>query len=157
MLEITTAVAVYDTQEAVEQAVRDFRRAGFDLKKLSVAVREDRHELHAKDYYGSERAHYSGRFGAFSVAGPLAAAVAGGLEGAAPMAGLTALGAGLHRFGVPRVDAVSYEAALEAGRHLLVASGRVDEIVRAVEIMNPGARLLRIHALPEAGATPALP
>jgi len=59
--------------------------------------------------------------------GPLVGWVAGALEGAAVVGGLSALGAGLYSIGIPQNSIVEYETALKSNkfpRHRSRHSGR---------------------------------
>ena len=57
------------------------------------------------------------------VAGPLVAWIVGALEGAAVVGGLSALGAGLSRMGIPKDSVVQYELALKTDKFLLLVHG----------------------------------
>lgn len=156
------AIAVFDTHTAAEAALRDLRGAGFPMAHLSLVGKDDRTEDHVIGYYNAgDRLKFWGRLGAFwgSVAGalfgsallilpgvghlfvfgPLAHWIVAGLEGAAVVGGVSALGAGLVSLGVPPNAVVQYETALRAGRFLLVAGGTVREVDQARDILRRAA------------------
>jgi hypothetical protein len=70
------------------------------------------------------------------VAGPLVAAIVGGLESAILVGGLSAIGAGLVSLGVPKNSVLEYESAIKAGKYLLVAHGTEAEVNRAREVLT---------------------
>jgi hypothetical protein len=73
--------------------------------------------------------------GPIAVAGPLVAAVVGGLEGAVVVGGLSAIGAGLYSIGIPKDSVVQYETSLKAGKFLLLAHGTKNDIERAQGVL----------------------
>jgi len=151
-------VATYPSHEEAEQAVKALQQAGFDMKKLSIVGKDYHSEEHVVGYYNAgDRMKAWGKLGAFwgglwgillgaaffvvpglgpiAVAGPLVAAVVGGLEGAVVVGGLSAIGAGLYSIGIPKDSVLQYEAALKAGKFLLIAHGSKDEIERAKSVL----------------------
>lgn len=151
-------VAVFPSHEDAERAVIGLQRAGFDMTRLSIVGAEYHTEEHVVGYYNTgDRMKAWGRAGAFwggiwgilfgaaflivpglgpvLVAGPLVAAIVGGLESAIVVGGLTALGAGLVSLGVPKNSVLDYESAVKAGKYLLVAHGTEAEVDRAREIL----------------------
>src|SRR5271155_4930828 len=74
--------------------------------------------------------------GPLLVAGPLAAWIVGGLEGAVAVGGLSALGAGLYSIGVPKNSIVKYETAVKTDQFLLVVNGTVEEAAKAEGILR---------------------
>ena len=72
------------------------------------------------------------------------------LEGALVVGGLSALGAGLVSFGIPKDSVVEYETSLKAGKFLLIAHGTADEVQNARELLqNSGAEQITEHQVPE--------
>jgi len=138
--ERNVAVVVCGNHSTAEAAVRELRRSGFDLGKVSVAGRDS----------SKPGAFWAGTWGMLSdwdffaisdiglvfVAGPLAEWVAAGSENAALFGGLSALGAGLYSIGIPKSSVLEYEAALKDNRCLVVAHGTADEVNRAREILQ---------------------
>ena len=152
-------VATYHTHVQAEAAVKELQQAGFDMKKLSIVGKEYHTDQHVVGYYNAgDRMMYWGKLGAFwgglwgllfgsaffwvpgigplLVAGPLAAAIIGGLEGAVVVGGLSALGAGLYSIGIPKDSVLKYETAVKSNKYLLVAHGTNDEVRKAADILE---------------------
>ena len=108
-------VATFNTHVEAETAVKELQKSGFDMKKLSIVGKDYHTEEQVVGFYHTgDRVKYWGKLGAFwgwlfglffgvgffmipgigplVVAGPLVAAIVGGLEGAVAFGGLTALG-----------------------------------------------------------------
>jgi hypothetical protein len=153
------AVAIYNTHLEAEQAVKSLQRAGFDMKKLSIVGKDYHTEEHVVGYYNTgDRMKAWGKIGAFwggiwgllfgtavfmipgigpvVMAGPLVASLVAGLEGAAVVGGLSALGAGLAGLGIPKNSIVKYETALKADKFLLLAHGTPEDVARAKSIID---------------------
>src|SRR5215472_15693612 len=119
------AVAIYNTHDEAEQAVKTLERGGFDMRKLSIVGKDYHTEEHAVGYYNTgDRMKHWGKFGAFwggvwgllfgaaffavpgigpvLVAGPLVTWIVGALEGALVVGGVSAIGAGLLSLGIPK-------------------------------------------------------
>jgi hypothetical protein len=151
-------VAVYGTHQEAEAAIKELKTAGVDMKKLSIIGRDYHTEENVVGYYNAgDRMKYWGKAGAFwgglwgvlfgsaffwvpgigplLVAGPLVSAIVGGLEGAAILGGLDAIGAGLYSIGIPKDSVLQYETALKAKKFVLVAHGTAEEVSRARQIM----------------------
>jgi hypothetical protein len=152
-------VAVYNSHGEAEEAVTQLQRAGFDMKKLSIVGKDYHTEENVVGYYNTgDRMKSWGSMGAFwgglwgllvgaaffvipgvgpvVVAGPLVAAIVGGLEGAVAVGGLSAIGAGLYSVGIPKDSIVRYDVALKADKFLLIAHGAADEIARGKDIVQ---------------------
>ena len=103
MLEQSAVVAVYATHIEAESAVKELQRAGIDMRTLSIVGKDTHADEHVVGYYNTgDRMKYWGKAGAFwggfwgllfgsaffaipglgpvLVAGPLVAAIVGGLE-----------------------------------------------------------------------------
>lgn len=147
-------VTIYNTHTKAEAAIKDFQKAGFDMKKLSIVGKD------GKDYYTEEdvagyyttgdRMKYWGKLGAFwgglwgflfgagfflipgfgpiVAAGPLVPGIVGAIDGTVAMDGFSALGAGLYSIGISQDNIIKYETAIKSGKYLLIANGTVDEI-----------------------------
>jgi hypothetical protein len=134
-----SVVAVYDSHEQAERAVKALQRAGIDMKSLSIAGRGTHTDEHVVGYYNAgDRMKYWGKLGAFwggfwgllfgsaifaipgigpvLVAGPLVGWIVSGLEGAAVVGGVSALGAGLVSIGIPKDSVIKYDRPWCAGR-----------------------------------------
>jgi hypothetical protein len=164
-------VAVYDTHEQAEQAVKELQTSGFDMKKLSIVAKNPHVEEGVVGYYNTgDRIKHWGKAGAFwgglwgllfgaaffaipgigpvLIAGPLVAWIVGALEGAVVVGGLSAIGASLFSIGIPKDSVLKYELALKTDKFLLMAHGTAEEVARARDIIkrtNPGQ--LHMHSL----------
>jgi hypothetical protein len=74
--------------------------------------------------------------GPILAAGPVVAWIVAGLEGAAEIGTLGALGAGLYSIGIPKDSVVKYEAALKTDQFLLIANGTAAEVAKAKDIIE---------------------
>jgi hypothetical protein len=70
------------------------------------------------------------------VAGPLVAAIIGGMESAIVVGGLRSIGAGLLSIGVPKNSFLNYETAIKVGRYVVVAHGDESEVDRPRRILG---------------------
>ena len=153
-----SVVAIYDTHEQAEHAVKELQQAGVDMKTLSIAARDTHTDEHVVGYYNAgDRMKYWGKVGAFwggfwgllfgsalfaipgigpiLVAGPLVAWIVAGLEGAAVVGGVSAVGAGLVSIGIPKDSVLKYEVALKTDKFLLVVHGTVGDVNKAKDII----------------------
>jgi hypothetical protein len=74
--------------------------------------------------------------GPLIVAGPLVVWIIGALESAVVVGGVSALGAGLLSFGIPKDSILQYETALKTDKFLLIANGSEEEIIHAKDILS---------------------
>jgi hypothetical protein len=155
-------LAVYDAHTRAEQAIKTLRRAGFDIKKLSIVGKGYRSEEHPLGFFtAGDRIKVWGGTGAFwgslwgmlagaaffwipgigalGVAGPFAHVLIGALEGAAVVGGVGALGGALASMGVPKDSIVKYEREVKADKYLLIVHGTPDEQRRARDILRNAA------------------
>src|SRR5450755_1597527 len=118
MSDKNSVIAVYDSHDHAEAALKELQRCGFDMKHLSIIGKDYHTEENVVGYYNAgDRMKRWGKTGAFwggmwgllfgsaffmipgigplLVAGPLVAWIVGALEGAVVVGGLSALGAGL--------------------------------------------------------------
>lgn len=153
------AVAVFPNHDQAEAAVKALQAGGFDMRKLSLVGQDYHSEEHVVGYYtAGERMWAWGKNGAFwggiwgllfgaaffwvpvigpiAVGGPLVAAIITGLEGAALVGGVSALGAGLTSIGIPDNSIVEYESEVKAGKFLVIAHGSNDDVERAKNILT---------------------
>ena len=160
-----TVVAIYDTHEAAEAAVKELQAAGFNMRQLSIVGSDYHTEEHVLGYYTTgERMKKWGGFGAFwgsiwgllfgsalfvlpgvgplLLAGPVVAALVAALEGAVLVGGTSALVAALVGLGIPEHEALQYEVELKAGKFMLMVHGTAAEAERAREILQQPA----VHA-----------
>lgn len=159
MADKNVSIAIYDNHEKAETAVKQLEKGGFDMKRLSIIGKDYHTEEHVVGYYNTgDRMKHWGRLGGFwgglwgilfgsalfvvpglgpiLVGGPLVASIVAGLEGAAVVGGLGALGAGLASIGIPKDSIVRYETALQADKFLVIAHGTADEVAKARGILE---------------------
>jgi hypothetical protein len=149
------AIAVCDSHDQAEKAVKELQKAGFDMRKLSIIGKGYETEDRVVGYYNAgDRMKHWGKYGAFwgaiwgllfgaaffvipgigpvLMAGPLIAA----LEGAVAVGGLSVIGAGLYSIGIPKNTVVRYESALKADEFLVAVHGTSEEVNKARDILN---------------------
>jgi uncharacterized membrane protein len=154
-----SVVAIYNTHEQAERAIKELQEAGVDMKSLSIAARDTHTDEHVVGYYNAgDRMKYWGKVGAFwggfwgllfgsaafaipgigqiLVAGPLVAWIIAGLEGAAVVGGVSAVGAGLVSIGVPKDSVLKYDVALKTDKFVLIVHGTPDEVTKAKDIIE---------------------
>jgi len=159
MTTTNSVVAIYDTHEQAEQAVKELQQGGVDMKSLSIAARDTHTDEHVVGYYNAgDRMKYWGKVGAFwggfwgllfgsamfaipgfgpiLVAGPLVAWIVAGLEGAAVVGGVSAVGAGLVSIGIPKDSVLKYDVALKTDKFLLVVHGTPEAVAKANDIIG---------------------
>jgi hypothetical protein len=167
-----SVVAVYDSHDEAEHAIKALQQAGVDMKSLSIAGRGTHTDEHVVGYYNAgDRMKYWGKVGAFwggfwgllfgsalfaipgigpvLVAGPLVGWIVAGLEGAVVVGGVSALGAGLVSIGIPKDSVIKYEAALKTDKFLLIVHGSPDAVYGARFILDgSGTSNYCIHGQP---------
>ena len=149
----TAVIAVYDTHEEAEAAVRELQNTGLDMKKLSIVGKDYQTEEAVVGYYSTgDRMKAWGQTGAFwgglwgvlfgsafflipgigpvLAAGPLVGWIVGALEGALVVGGLSALGASLYSIGIPKDSVIEYETQIKAGKFVVITRGSPDETVK---------------------------
>jgi hypothetical protein len=62
--------------------------------------------------------------------------IVAGLEGAAVVGGVSAVGAGLVSIGIPKDSVLKYDTALKTDKYLLVVHGTADEVAKAKNIIG---------------------
>jgi uncharacterized membrane protein len=170
MSKTNSVVAVFQSHDQAEEAIRELQKDGFDMKKLSIVGKDYHTEEQVVGYYTTgDRMLYWGKLGAFwggfwgllfgsaffwvpgigqvLVGGPLVLWIVGALENAIVTGGLTALGAGLFSIGIPKNSVLQYETAVKNGQLLLVAHGTADEVERARSLLHQTkAKSTTVHA-----------
>jgi len=159
MTDRNSVVAVYDTHEQAEKAVKCLQEAGVDMKSLSIAAKDQHTDEHVIGYYNTgDRMKRWGKTGALwggfwgllfgsaffaipgigpvLVAGPLVAWIVAGLEGAAVVGGVSAIGGGLASIGIPKDSVLQYELALKTDKFLLIVHGSPDAVAMAKDIID---------------------
>jgi uncharacterized membrane protein len=147
MSDKNSVVAIFDSHERAEDAIRELQKSGFDMKKLSIVGKDYHTDEHVVGYYNAgDRMKYWGKLGGFwggfwgllfgsaffslpgigpvLVGGPLVVWIIGALESAVVMGGLSALGAALYSIGIPKDSILQYETQVKNGKLLLVATER---------------------------------
>lgn len=165
----SAAVALFNTHEYAEAAVKQLAENKFDVRKITVIGRGFHTEDHVAGFYNmGDRVKFWGKWGAFwgalwgilfgglyiavpllgpvVVVGHLTAMVAAAIESAIVVGGLSALGAALYGVGIPKDSVVRYEAAIKADGFLLMLSGTSSEVERARAVLqNMHPMQLDIH------------
>lgn len=159
MFTTNAVVAIYDTHQQAESAVKELQEGGVDMKSLSIAARDTHTDEHVVGYYNAgDRMKRWGKVGAFwggfwgllfgsamfaipglgpiLVAGPLVAWIVAGLEGAVVVGGASAVGAGLMSIGIPKDSVISYDVALKSDKYLLLVHGTPEEVSNAKRIID---------------------
>jgi hypothetical protein len=163
-----SVVGTFDTMAQAEGAVRKLGEGGFAIDQVSILARDLSSEREVRGYVtagdmardGAAAGAWIGGvfgllagaaliwvpgFGPLLVAGPLAASLLGGVEGAAiGAAGLGLLG-GLAGWGVSREHILKYQELVKAGKFLVVAHGDHVNVARAEEIMKGTGALELTH------------
>ncbi len=162
-------VAIYETHEAAEAAVKALEKAGLDMKHLSIVGTEYRTEEQAIGFYtagdrmkvwGTRGAFWGGLYGVLFggalflipalgplvVMGPLVGWIVGALEGAVLGGTVGIFGAALTSIGLPEDAVVRYELAVKAGKFLVLVRGNGDMIEHAHGVLKlTGAAELVAH------------
>ncbi|MBI3357629.1 MAG: permease [Nitrospirae bacterium] len=178
MGEHNAVVAIYNTHTEAESAIKELKRAAFNITKLSIVGKDFHTEEHVVGYYNTgDRMKYWGKLGALwgsvwglllgagffaipgigpvLIAGPLLGWVLGALEGAVMTGGMTAIGAGLYSLGIPKDSVLNYETALKSNKFILLAHGTAEEAVQARKIIQttrPHSLDMHTTVAEEAGA-----
>lgn len=153
-----TIIGIFDSHERAERAVKELQRSGYDMRNLSLVGKGIHEEEHPVGFYTTgQRIASWGGIGAFwggvwgllvgaaffwipglgpiAVAGPFVHLLVSGLEGAALVGGIGAVGGALASLGVPRDSILKYERELKADKYLVLAHGTPEEVERARTIM----------------------
>jgi hypothetical protein len=73
--------------------------------------------------------------GPILAAGPIVGWIVAGLEGAAVLGGVSAIGAGLVSIGIPKDSVLKYDVALKTDKYALVVHGTLEEVEKAKDII----------------------
>ncbi len=159
MEKIDTAIAVFADHQAAETAVKQLAAAGVEMKNLSIAGQGYHTDEKVTGFYNAgDRIKFWGTRGAFwggfwgllfggvfmmtpagapvMALGYLGTIVIAGLENAALVGGISAIGAALYSIGIPKNSVVEYEAALKADKFLVMSHGTPEEVARARAILD---------------------
>jgi hypothetical protein len=156
-------IATFDDHLKANSAVRKLIDGGFNMKNFSVVGKGYHTEEKIIGFYNvGDRMKLWGKYGAFwgaiwgllfggvflalPVIGPVVvlghlaalvvAAIEGVVEGAVVVGALSALGAALFNYGVPKDSVIKYEAAVKADGFLVVGHGPADEMARARAVLQ---------------------
>lgn len=152
-------VAVYSAHAAAEDAVKQLRKSGYDIRKLSIVVKDYHIEERVVGFYNAgDRMKHWGKYGILwggilgllvgaalfvipgivpgLIADPLAVWIRGALGGAVTIGGLSAMVAGAYSMSLPKDSVLKYELAIEADdEFLLVAHSTAGEAALARDII----------------------
>lgn len=154
-----TVIGVFADHPSAEAAVKKLTAAGFEMKNLSLVGKGYHTDEKVVGFYnmgdrvkfwGSRGAFWGGFWGLFLgglfmtvpvighvvVLGYLATVALAGIENAAIVGGLSALGAAIYSIGVPKDSVLQYETAVTNDSFLVMAHGPADEIARAKTILG---------------------
>jgi uncharacterized membrane protein len=149
-------IAIFDTREQAETAIRELQKARIDMSTVSIAAKDTQLNERPWDFYNArDRIRRWGEFGAFGgalwgllfdstlfvmpgidpvlLSGPLVSWIVAVLEGAVVFGVLSALSAGLVITGIPKKAALEYEAAIRMDKFLVVVHGTPAAIAHARE------------------------
>ena len=155
----SSVVAVFSQHSGAENAIKELKGGGFDIKKLAVVGRDYQTESDVVGFYNTgDRMKYWGKWGAFwgglwgllfgaafliipgigpvVAAGSVVSYIIAALEGAVVVGGVSALGAGLFSIGIPKNSVVKYETSIKAGKFVLVAHGTAVEVAKARDMLK---------------------
>ncbi len=159
----SSVVAVYPDHFAAERAVRQLHDAGFDLGELSIVGRdfeenEEPYGLVSRGDYVKTGIETGSAFGGLLglcvgaaflvlpgvgpvlVAGPLAAALLAGIEGALAGTALGSLAGALVGWDVPKDRALKYETQINGGKFLVFVRSVPEVAARAAAYSPPRDR-----------------
>ncbi len=173
MTEKNSCIAIYNNHTEAEKAIKELKKSGFDMKKLSIVGKDYHTEEDVVGYYNTgDRMKNWGKLGAFwggiwgllfgsafffipgigplVVGGPLVSWIVGALEGAAIVGGMSALGAGLFSIGIPKDSIIEYETAIKSDKFMVVAHGVPEDIENAKNILaTTGTDDIAVHLAAE--------
>jgi hypothetical protein len=152
-------VAIFDTREQAEIAVRELQQTRIDMSSISIAAKDRRVNEHPWSFYNaSDRIRRWGKLGAIGgalwgllfdstlfvmpgidpvlLSGPLVSWIVAVLEGAVAFGGLSALSAGLIITGIPKKAALEYETAIRMDKFLIVVHGTPAAIGNAKDALH---------------------
>jgi hypothetical protein len=152
-------VALYKNHGDAEGAVKLLQKSGINMKQCSIVGQGYHTEEEVVGYYNAgDRMMFWGKQGAFwggiwgllfgsgvfwipgigqvVAGGAIVSSIVGGLQGAAIVGGLNALGAGLYSIGIPENSILQYETALKANKFVVIYHGTAGETEKAREILD---------------------
>jgi hypothetical protein len=169
MSQESSVVGVYPSVDVAEEAVRQLGQEGFPIQHVSIIATNLGSEKKVHGFVTScDVAKSAARTGAWVggifgllvgaafiwvpgvgplvVAGSLASALLGGVEGATAGAALSGVLGWLTSLGISRQHILKYEESLKAGQCLVVAHGSPEEARKARDILTrTGAAEVEAH------------
>ena len=156
--EKSAVVAIYDTHQKAEEAVRELQTSGVEMRTLSIVGKDYQTQEDVVGYYtAGDRMKAWGKKGAFwggvwglmfgsafflipgigplLAAGPLVAWIVGALEGAVVVGGVSALDAGPYSIGIPKDSIIEYDTQIKAGKFLVIAHGSPGDVAKSKSAM----------------------
>jgi hypothetical protein len=169
MSQENSVVGVYAHIDEAEDAVRKLGEAGFPIQHVSIIAKDLGTEKKVHGFVTScDVAKSTARTGAWVggifgllvgaaflwvpgvgpliVAGSLASAVLGGVEGAVAGAAVSGVLGWLASLGISKQHILKYEQHVRAGRYLVIAHGAAEEVKKAQGILGKtGPAELTVH------------
>lgn len=159
MLAESSVVAIYPHMDQAEEAVQELAKAGFPIEQVSIIAQDLGTEKKVHGFVTScDVAKSSARTGAWVggifgllvgaaflwvpgvgpliVAGSLASALVGGVEGAVAGAAVTGVLGWLAALGISKQHILKYEESLKAGKYLVIAHGSADDVSKARTLLD---------------------
>ncbi|MCA9905172.1 MAG: DUF1269 domain-containing protein [Anaerolineae bacterium] len=154
-----SVVGVYNQVEDAEEAIGKLSTSGFPVNQVSIVAHDLESEKQVHGFVTTGDVAKEGAvtggwvgglfgllvgaafvwvpgFGPLLVAGPFAAALLGGIEGAvAGAAGGGLLGA-LFGWGISKQHILKYEEVVKGGKYLVIANGTEEQVKKAHEILG---------------------
>jgi hypothetical protein len=165
-----SAIGVFDTMTKAEAAVEALDSGGFPIQQISIIAQNLASEKRVHGYVtagdtskaGAQAGAWLGGIfgllvgaafvwvpgiGPLIVAGPLAAALLGGVEGAVGGAALGGLLGGIAGWGISKEHILKYEEVVKGGKFLVAAHGTPAEVATAQQLLkNAGAEEVTVHS-----------
>ena len=165
-----SVVAVYETHDIAERAVKKLADGNIPMKEISIIGKGYHTDEKVTGFYNTgDRMKFWGKYGAFwgalwgilvgglfvtvpvigpvVVLGSFAAMVLSGIEGAVVVGGLGALGGALASIGIPKDTVLQYENALKADSFMILVQGSAQEVERARDILKASnAKQVDMHS-----------
>ena len=149
-----SVIGTFDTVQGAEDAIRALNQGGFPIQQVSIIGQDLKSERDVHGFVTTGDVAKTGAgigawvgglfgllvgaavlfvpgFGPLIIAGPAAAWLLGGIEGAIVGAAGGGILGGLIGVGVSRQHIVKYEEQLKAGKSLVVAHGSAEDVARA--------------------------
>jgi hypothetical protein len=154
----SSVVAIYGHIDQAEEAVQTLGKGGFPIQHVSIIAKDLATENKVHGFVTScDVAKASARTGAWVggifgllvgaafvwipgvgplvVAGSLASAMLGGIEGAVAGAAISGTFGWLASLGISKQHIIKYEESVKAGKYLLIAHGPPEEVQKAQAIL----------------------